>query len=60
MDQQKRFTKSVETQKIANAEIPWMPLYESPTILWMGKDITGASPSVNFMYTPWAAKIGKK
>lgn len=60
MDQQKRFTKSVEAQKIANAEIPWMPLYESPTILWMGKDITGASPSVNFMYTPWAAKIGKK
>ncbi|GAA1884434.1 glutathione ABC transporter substrate-binding protein GsiB [Paeniglutamicibacter psychrophenolicus] len=58
MDQQERFTKSLEAQKITNAEIPWLPLYESPNLLWMSNKITGASPSINFMYYPWAAKIG--
>lgn len=60
MDTQKRFTESLNAQKIANAQIPWLPLYENPNILWMNEKITGASPSVNFMYTPWAAQIGAK
>lgn len=60
MDRQERFAKSVEAQKIANEQIPWLPLYESPNILFMNDKVTGASPSLNFMYTPWAAKIGKK
>ncbi|MGL3805594.1 ABC transporter substrate-binding protein [Paeniglutamicibacter sp. R2-26] len=60
MDATERFTKSLEAQKIVNAELPWLPLYAGPNVLWMNKKITGASPSVNFMYFPWAAKIGAK
>lgn len=60
MDQQERFTKSVDAQKITNAQIPWLPLYESPNGLWMNNKITGASPSINFLYYPWAAEIGAK
>lgn len=60
MDRQERYKKSVEAQKILNAEIPWMPLYENPNILFMNDKITGTSPSLNFMYFPWAAQIGKK
>lgn len=51
-------SNAVEAQKILNAEIPWLPLYETPNILWMNKRITGASPSVNYLYYPWAAEIG--
>jgi peptide/nickel transport system substrate-binding protein len=28
--------------------------------MFMGKRITGASPSVAFLYYPWAATIGKR
>ena len=60
MDRQERYTKSVEAQKILNAEVPWLPLYENPNILFMNKRITGTSPSLNFMYFPWAAQLGAK
>ncbi|MFJ6415471.1 ABC transporter substrate-binding protein [Paeniglutamicibacter sp. NPDC091659] len=60
MDPKERFTKSLEAQKIVNAELPWLPLYENTNVMWMNKKITGASPSINFMYFPWAAKIGAK
>ncbi|SKB99170.1 peptide/nickel transport system substrate-binding protein [Arthrobacter sp. 49Tsu3.1M3] len=60
MDGAERFTKSLEPQKILNQEVPWLPLYESPTVMWMNDRVTGASPSLNFLYFPWAAKIGKR
>jgi peptide/nickel transport system substrate-binding protein len=60
MDGAERFTKSLEPQKILNQELPWLPLYESPTVMWMNDRVTGASPSLNFLYFPWAAKIGKR
>ncbi|PQZ94828.1 peptide ABC transporter substrate-binding protein [Arthrobacter sp. MYb227] len=60
IDTNKRFAKSLEAQKILNAQLPWLPLYEVPTILWMNDKITGASPSVNHLYYPWAAQIGAK
>jgi peptide/nickel transport system substrate-binding protein len=28
--------------------------------MFMGKRITGASPSIAFLYYPWAATIGKR
>lgn len=59
-DTKNRFAKSLEAQKISNAQVPWLPLYESPNLLWMNEKITGASPSVNFLYYPWAAEIGAK
>lgn len=60
LDATKRFTKSLEAQKILNEELPWLPLYEVPTVLWMNDKITGVSPSVNHLYYPWAAQIGAK
>ncbi|MFJ2353492.1 ABC transporter substrate-binding protein [Glutamicibacter sp. NPDC087673] len=60
LDADERFTKSLEAQKILNEQLPWLPLYEVPTILWMNDKITGVSPSVNHLYFPWAAQIGAK
>ena len=60
MDINERATKTAEAQKIANAELPWMPLYETPNNVWLGKKITGLSPSINFLYYPWAATVGAK
>lgn len=59
-DQSAGFAASLEAQKTLNEEIPWLPLYETPNLLWMNNRITGASPSVNFLYFPWAAEIGAK
>ena len=60
MDVNARAAKSTEAQKIANAELPWLPLYETPNNVWLGKKITGLSPSINFLYYPWAATVGAK
>ncbi|MGA7204042.1 MAG: ABC transporter substrate-binding protein [Specibacter sp.] len=60
MDVNARAAKSVEAQKIANAELPWLPLYETPNNVWLGNKITGLSPSINFLYFPWAATVGAK
>ncbi|MGL3805591.1 ABC transporter substrate-binding protein [Paeniglutamicibacter sp. R2-26] len=59
-DPEKSLATSLEAQRILNAELPWLPLYETPTTLWMNNKITGASPSVNYLYYPWAAHIGSK
>lgn len=50
---------SAEAQKIASEELPWIPLIDLPTTLWMGERITGVDPSINYMYSPWAATIGR-
>lgn len=60
LDVNERATKTAEAQKIANAELPWMPLYETPNNVWLGKKISGLSPSINFLYYPWAATVGAK
>ncbi|SFR91763.1 peptide/nickel transport system substrate-binding protein [Microbacterium sp. cf046] len=55
--------RSVETamaQQIANAQLPWLPLYTTPMSLFLGGRITGVSPSIAFMYYPWAAEIGAR
>lgn len=50
----------LEAQKILNGQLPWLPLYETPTTLWMSDRITGTDVSVNYLYYPWAAQIGAK
>ncbi|MFT2817352.1 ABC transporter substrate-binding protein [Leifsonia sp. A12D58] len=57
-DPAERAAESAKAQAIANQELPWLPLYEAPTVLWLGKNITGVAPSINFLYYPWAATIG--
>jgi peptide/nickel transport system substrate-binding protein len=55
-----RSEKTAQAQRIANEQLPWLPLYQSPMTMFMGKRITGASPSIAFLYYPWAATIGKR
>ncbi|PIJ07724.1 hypothetical protein BMH30_14120, partial [Leucobacter sp. OLES1] len=50
---------SAQVQRLATEQLPWIPLFEIPTGLWLGKKITGVDPSISYMYAPWAAKIGK-
>ncbi|EYT51852.1 peptide ABC transporter substrate-binding protein [Leucobacter sp. UCD-THU] len=50
---------SAEAQRIASEELPWIPLIDLPTTLWMGDRITGVDPSISYMYYPWAATIGR-
>lgn len=45
-------------QKIVNEQLPWLPLYTTPTTVWLGERITGVAPSIDFLYYPWAASIG--
>lgn len=47
-------------EAIAMDELPWLPIYSSPTSVWLGDRITGVSPSINQLYFPWAATIGAK
>ena len=55
-----RSEKTAEAQQIANAELPWLPMFEAPVTVFMGERITGVAPSVAFLYYPWAATIGAR
>ena len=55
-----RAAKTAEAQRIANEELPWLPLYTTPMPLYLGERITGVAPSIAFMYSPWAATIGAR
>ncbi|MDJ0348310.1 ABC transporter substrate-binding protein [Cryobacterium sp. PH29-G1] len=59
-DPAERAAEAARAQVIVNEQLPWLPLYESPTVLWLGKKITGVAPSINFLYYPWAATIGAR
>jgi len=59
-DQAARSEKSAEAQRIANEQLPWLPLFEGPMTVYLGKRITGVAPSVAFLYYPWAATIGAR
>jgi len=55
-----RSEKTAEAQRIANEQLPWLPLYSGPMPLFLGERITGVAPSIAFMYYPWAATIGAR
>ncbi len=55
-----RSEQSAEAQRIANDQLPWLPLFEAPMSVYLGKRITGVQPSVAFLYYPWAATIGAR
>ena len=57
-DPVQRSAYTAKAQQISQVELPWLPLFTAPTSLWLGKRITGVSPSINFLYYPWAATIG--
>ena len=51
---------TARAQRIANEQLPWLPLFQGPMTLFLGDRVTGAAPSVAFMYYPWAATIGSR
>ncbi len=55
-----RSEKTAEAQQIANEQLPWLPLYTAPMSLFLGERITGVTPSIAFLYYPWAATIGAR
>ncbi|MGW9020308.1 ABC transporter substrate-binding protein [Leucobacter chromiiresistens] len=50
---------AAEAQRLTSEELPWIPLFDVPTTLWLGERITGVDPSIYYMYYPWAATIGR-
>lgn len=59
-DPSARSEKTAEAQRIANAQLPWLPLFTGPMPLFLGERITGVAPSIAFLYYPWAATIGAR
>ncbi|MHA7268767.1 ABC transporter substrate-binding protein [Arthrobacter sp. HLT1-20] len=55
-----RSEKTAEAQRIANEQLPWLPLSTGPMTVFQGKRITGVAPSIAFLYYPWAATIGSR
>jgi peptide/nickel transport system substrate-binding protein len=51
---------TAQAQRIANEQLPWLPLYEGPMTVFLGDRVTGVAPSVAFLYYPWAATIGSR
>ncbi|MEV4689328.1 ABC transporter substrate-binding protein [Microbacterium sp. LWH3-1.2] len=51
---------TARAQRIANEQLPWLPLFQGPMTLFLGERVTGVAPSVAFMYYPWAATIGSR
>lgn len=51
---------TADAQLIANAELPWLPIGEVPTSVFMGERVTGLAPSVAYLYYPWAATLGAR
>ena len=59
-DPEARSELTADAQLIANAELPWLPIGEVPTSVFMGDRVTGLTPSVAYLYYPWAATLGAR
>ncbi|GAA5034875.1 ABC transporter substrate-binding protein [Microbacterium fluvii] len=57
-DPAQRSVETAKAQQIANEQLPWLPLYTTPMSVFLGERITGLSPSIAFLYYPWAATLG--
>ncbi|MET3984500.1 ABC transporter substrate-binding protein [Streptomyces sp. PvR034] len=57
-DAAKRAELTAELQRIALRELPTIPLYEAPYMVFLGKRVTGAPTGIAQLYYPWAATIG--
>ena len=55
-----RSEKTAEAQRIANEELPWLPISTGPMSVFLGERISGVVPSIAFLYYPWAATIGAR
>ncbi|MFC9390404.1 ABC transporter substrate-binding protein [Streptomyces venezuelae] len=57
-DRDSRLRIETELQKRAAEQLPWIPVAEWPTALFLNKRITGAPTTIAYMYYPWAADVG--
>ena len=60
MDPAKRSMLTAQAQQKTNEQLPWLPLVEIPNAAYMGERVTGMSPSLAFLYYPWAATLGAR
>lgn len=51
---------TAKAQRIANEQLPWLPLFEGPMTVFLSDRVTGVAPSVAMLYYPWAATIGAR
>lgn len=57
-DPVKRAAITAKLQQLASTELLWVPIVEWPSSMFVNKRITGSSPSISYMYYPWAADMG--
>ncbi|MFF8268082.1 ABC transporter substrate-binding protein [Streptomyces sp. NPDC016562] len=57
-DAGRRAELTAELQRIAMRELPVIPVYEAPYVVFLGKRVTGAPTGIAQLYYPWAATIG--
>ncbi|MFF0479198.1 ABC transporter substrate-binding protein [Streptomyces sp. NPDC004284] len=55
---EQRMKIEAEMQKRVAEQLPWIPVAEWPTAVFLNKRITGAPTTISYMYHPWAADIG--
>ncbi|MFC9392313.1 ABC transporter substrate-binding protein [Streptomyces sp. NPDC057027] len=55
---EQRMRIETEMQKRVAEQLPWIPVAEWPTAVFLNKRITGAPTTIAYMYYPWAADIG--
>lgn len=59
-DDERRAELTNELQQIAMHEMPWIPLVDPATRLYMSDEITGVPASFSYIYYPWAVEVGVK
>ncbi|WP_405699373.1 ABC transporter substrate-binding protein [Streptomyces sp. NBC_01383] len=57
-DPDRRMRIEARLQQRAAERLPWIPVAEWPTAVFLNKRITGAPTSIAYMYYPWAADVG--
>ncbi|QDY80298.1 ABC transporter substrate-binding protein [Streptomyces qinzhouensis] len=57
-DKDRRLRIESRLQRRAAEQLPWIPVAEWPTAVFLNKRITGAPTTIAYMYYPWAADIG--
>ena len=54
----KRAALVAEAEELATQQLPWIPTVQPDTVLLLSKGLTGAVTSTDYLYTPWANRLG--